>query len=243
MSEVELYTNVTENYSFRRFEDTPANRAKQLPAGLPAEQVAIEDQLDDDGKPTGKKVFKRKTETYTLVVPTPAMLGVPQPAEDDEAAQKEYTVLQSILTGAITDLGRKLVNQGIVLTAENCNWALAIDDIYERITSSGGASGVSFSKEYLEEIAEAYGQYAAMAGKAEGGTEIIKKLIKARFGLNSTRKYVNVLPMIQTCLESFLADGIAEEDQEAVAPVIEFLIGRIAKAQETPEEVEASLFA
>jgi hypothetical protein len=233
--------SVVANYSFRRFEDTPANRAEKLPKTTRQLELTIEDQKDADGKPTGKKVFKRKTETYTLIVPTPQALGMPVP--ETEQQKKESAVVQSIITGAIENLGRSLVDQGIEVTPENCNWDLAVNDTYERIAASGGSSGITFTKEYLEEIATKYGEYAVATGKNEGGTAVIQKLIQNRFNKLSTRKFTAVLPMIQTNIENFLVEGLTAEEQEATTPVIQYLCERIQAAMEPEEQVSADMFA
>jgi len=190
--------------------------------------------------PLARRYLNRVKEVVKNVVPTPAGIGII--VDDTPESKQQAAVLQSIITKAICDIGRKLVDNGITVTEVNCNWGIAVASIYDRISSVGGTSGVSFSKEYLAEISEAYGQWSDNAGKSETGRDATMKMIKGRFNIMSARRYINVLPMIAENIETMFKDGLEEEDQQAHEAVFEYLLERIAKAQEPEEEVSGDLF-
>lgn len=226
---------VPTSFSFRRFPDTQENRDKQVnlkTADHPIE-VDQEKELDDNGKETGKLIFKRKTENYDLLVPTLASLGIVT-TEGDAASEQQAVVLDSLITDAIVKEGRKLVNEGKVVTPDNCNWEVAVKSLYESIT----AGGAKFSKELLEEVCDSFTKYMQAINKPQEGIDATVKMIKNRFGAMSVRKYLVALPAIQQNIESWLTDGLTAEEQEIYLPVTEYLIERIKIAQEPPKPVD-----
>lgn len=234
-----MYT-FTQNYSFRRFIDNESNRAKQLPAQPDHElQIAIEDQTDESGALTGKQLFKRATETYTLSVPTPAELGVsiPEGPEGEQLA----TVLQHLFNGLVISVGRTLVDAGVAVTEENASWNAAVAAEYTRLMESGG-SGPTYSKELLVEVADAFAAYMAAIGKPEAGITAMVRMIKARFDLASTAKFIQGLDAIIGNLTTWLSDGCTEEEQTSYLSVVEYLVDRAEKAKEPPKVDPASLF-
>lgn len=237
----EGFVAVTENYSFRRFIDTPENRREKLPTGEQVDhqiELEIEDQVGEDGKPTGKKIFKRKTETYTFLVPTPASLGLVV-EEGNEESVKQQVVFQELITQAVKAVGRRLVDQGITLTPQNCNWDVAVQAEYDRIMSSGTSTGQTFSNELLKEVGELFGNFMRAKGKPEEGIKLMQKMIAARFNRLSTYKYINGLQAIIDNLEAFVVEGMSEEELEQYAPVMQYILERAAKAKE-PEEIKTS---
>lgn len=232
------------NYSFRRFEDTPENREKQLQFADANHEIdfVVAPAVDDDGKETGKIVFKRTTETVQLVLPTAAALGF-APELDSEGVQttnsaKQEKVLQAIITGAVESLGRKIVNQGITVTNDNCSWPIAMLAEYDRLSSAGtSAGGVTYGKDYLQEIVDMFAAYMKNIDKPEAGILAQSKMIKARFNRMSTAKYINGLDMVAANIEEWFTQGLDEADQATHLEVVQYLLEKCETAK-TPEVVE-----
>lgn len=222
-------------FSFRRFPETAENRDKQIPK-TPDHELTVDQEkvLDDAGKETGALVFKRATENHDLVVPTLVGLGIAAPAEGDLHGEMQAIVLDSLITDAIAKVGRGLVNDGITPTVDNCNWEVAVKAMHESIS----AGGAKFGKDLLAEVCELFTKYMVSIGKPLEGIEVSTRMIKARFNAMSVRKFLVALPAIQSNIETWLLDGVDEEGQAALTPVVEYLIERIRVAQLPPEEVD-----
>ena len=235
----EGFLRVVSNLSFRRFKDTTENRAKQTPS-KPDHPINLisEAVKDDNGKETGEKVFKRETESYPLLVPKVTGLGLVLDADDPQSVKQE-AVMQSFVTDAIAKEARKLVNEGKLVTDENCNWQIALNAIHESIT----AGGATYSKELLDDVCTRFTKYMTAIGKPVEGIEITCKMIRARFNKMATYRMIKALPAIQHNIETWLTDGLDANEQANYLPVTEYLVDRIEKAQEPEEEVEvASMF-
>ena len=241
----EGHISVALKYNFRRFADTPENRAAQLPE-VDGRTIEVSEELktDADGKVVEphEPVFKRKTEIYNLPVPTPEALGFTIDSESDDS-KKQVKVLQNMITTLIEQYGRKLVNEGVMLTPNNCNWQIAASAEYERLQKVGTSSGgVTYSKELLEELAESFSDYMQSLGKPDDGIQVMVKMIKGRFNVLSTRKYIKGLDMVRDNLEQWYANHLTEEEQEENKEVTIYLLERLEAAKE-PELVDTgSLF-
>src|SRR5690606_16997897 len=114
---------------------------------------------------------------------------------EDPESVKQNTVLQYLIDNEVSALGRKLVDDGITVTPENCNWTKAVESRYEALQESG-ASGATFPNELLGELAEKFGAYMVALGKPAQGVEIMQRMMKARFNEMATRKYVDGLDLV-----------------------------------------------
>lgn len=233
------FIRVVTNLSFRRFKNTTENRQKQTPSKPDHEIVLIEEKVkDDNGKETGEVVFKRATESYPLLVPQVTSLGLVLDSDDPQSVKQE-AVMQSFITDAIAKEARKLVNEGKLVTDENCNWDIAMNAVHESIT----AGGATYSKELLDDVCSKFSQYMTAIGKPAEGIEITCKMIRARFNKMATYRMLKALPAVQLNIETWLTDGLDAEEQANYLPVVEYLVDRIEKAQEPEEEIEvASMF-
>lgn len=221
---------ISENYSFRRFSDTTENREKQLPKS--AHISSIDEPANPlEGKPAQ---FKRKTETYDLLVPTIESLGFDLDSED-ETERQQAEVLQYQINSMISSFGRSLVINGTALTPDNCNYALACSDMYEKHIAGGGAK---FSNDFLiDDVIPAYSSYLTALDKPKEGIEVQSKMIKSRFGAMSVRRYIEGLDMVGKNLTTWILEGCDESDQKRFGGVVDYLLDRITKAQ-TPDEVD-----
>jgi len=249
-AEVSSETNATESvvpagmiavalkYNFRRFPDTPANREAQIPSVEGREiQVATEFKKDSEGNDTDEVVFKRATETYNLLLPTPEALGFTF-AADNEDSKKQAKVLQSMISTLVEQYGRALVNAGQVLTADNCSWELAANAEHDRLQKQGtSAGGVTYGKDLLEDIAESFSDYLKSIDKPEDGIKAMSKMITGRFGVLSTRKYIKGLDLVRANLEGWYAQHLTEQEQLDNKEVTIYLLERLEAAKE-PEEIE-----
>lgn len=232
---------VRQNYSFRRFEDTPANRTKQIPSTADHNiTVTVEDEKNDEGKATGKKLFKRETESYDLIVPTPQLLGIPVNLEDAESV-KQNRAIQSMITDAISEVARTLVNAGTTVTADNCNWQHAVTAIVTRLDNNIG-SGSQYSKEFIDDLCKLFGAFMLAVGKKQEGVTVMTNLIKSRFNPLSCRKYINGLPAVQANLEQWLLEGCDETQQAQYGDAVVYLSECIEKALKPVEVDTGSLF-
>lgn len=225
-------------YNFRRFPDTPENRAAQIPEVEGREiTVNTEFKKDSEGNDTEEVVFKRATETYNLLLPTPEALGFTFDL-DSEDGKKQSKVLQSMISSLVEQYGRALVNAGTELTAANCSWDLAANAEHDRLQKQGtSAGGVTYGKELLEDIAESFGDYLKTLGKPEDGIKAMSKMVTGRFGVLSTRKYIKGLDLVRGNLEGWYANHLTEQEQLDNKEVTIYLLERLEAAKE-PEEIE-----
>lgn len=226
---------INETYHFRATDKTEANIAK-LPREGAEHEFVVEDiaVLDDKDVATGEFKMKRKMETYGLLLPTPAGLGVI--ATEGQDPDKQAVVLQHLIKEAVAKIGRGLVNTGKLVTDTNCSWSVAVEALYKTITTGGGEGGASYNAELLAEVAKLFAEYSKSIQKPENGIEATCKMIKSRFGKMATRKYINGLTIIETNILDWFENGLDEDQQAELEPVCQYLVDRIAVALE-PEEV------
>ncbi len=239
---------VSFKYNFRRFPHTPDNIAAQIPVltGEGDRKILfdLENKKDEEGNEVDPVVvvFKRKTETYSLPVPTPAALGFSIDLETPEGKQQNK-VLQSMISTLIDQYGRSLVNAGSQLNATNCNWQIAAAAEADRLSKIGtSAGGVTYSKELLDEVSESFGKYLEAIGKTEKGVVAMQKMVTGRFGVLSVRKYIKGLDLVRANIEGWYANHLTAEQQAELLEVTGYLLERLELAKE-PELVEtANLF-
>lgn len=250
---VEAHT-MTATYHYKRMDKNAANLAK-LAKGFeireatdtqPALVLAkdcefVTDEIkDDEGLVVIATKIKRNSESFELVAPTMEQLGLIVDSSDVKSV-KQAQYLQSIVEDAIYKLGRPLVDAGVDLTNENCNWDLAVEAGLASRTTGGTAKKSGISKELLAAAAESFKEYLDSIGKPEAGITAMVKMVKARFSANTTAKFMKGLPLVKDNLLNWIADGCDEAEQEVFAPVAVDMCERIDNALK-PKEDTTELF-
>lgn len=230
------FTAIAKTFHFRKFKDTPENRSSKLPAPT---------SLDKEGNATGAdhaitvvtedaegtQVFQRTPETHNLIVPTPELFGLAKTPETEKA----YTVLQATLTDFMVAAARKLVDAGLTPTDANCSWEIVCNSEYTRLTTSSSDSGSGISSDMLKDFAAKFTTYMKALGRNEAGITATSKMITGRFGRMSTMAYLPVMDKVLAGLSLFFTDGLDESQQNAYAPVMEYLLQKAEDAQKPVE--------
>ena len=206
-----------------------------------------------------KSTIKRDSEEYDLVVPTVEELGLLLPVvlsegsdngaggvvTDDQIAVsktayefslKQAKFLLQIVEDSIYKVGRPLVDKGEKLTADNCNWMLAVElGLATKASTAKAAKGIG--KELLAAAVESFKEYLVAIGKPTAGIEVMCKMVKSRFSANVINKYMKGLPMVKDNLINWVTDGCTPEEQEVFTPVALDMTTRIEDALKPKEEV------
>lgn len=245
---------MTATYHYKRMDKTPENLAKltagyeikeattESPAVVLAKDCKYDEEVtkSDDGKVILSTKIKRESETYELPAPTVESLGlVVDQGDVDSVKQAQY--LQSIVEDAIYKLGRPLVDAGVALTPENCNWKLAVEAGLATRSAGTSAKKSGISKELLAAAAESFREYLIAIEKPAAGVEAMVKMVKARFSANTVSKYLKGLPLVKDNLVNWIADGCTEEEQEVFGVVAVDMCNRIDEALK-PKEDTTELF-
>lgn len=220
------------SYSFKRKNDTAENRK----VGNGEREIKFErEEVKDANGIVVKISIKRKTENYTLTMPTIESLGIVVNPEDKESIAQGQC-LQRMITDAIESLGRSLVDAGIVLTQENCNWQEAIKFVNEK-TSSTKTRGGRFTKDLVASALISFETYLKKTGKPANGIAVMIKMMKARFSPASICNHVKGLHLVQRNLIKWISDGCDETEQEVYA---DFALAMNSKIEEflNPPETE-----
>lgn len=224
---------VKETFHFRKFADTPANRTDKLPKE-PDHSIELELSKTD----TGTEQFQRKPETYDLVIPTAAALGI--------ADAKAGVVVEEALLKLMKDACRVLVDAGKTPGPE-FTWEAVCAAEHTRITTGVSATTSSgITSDMLKAFSGKFAAYmtAAFPGDAakQAGTSATVKMINSRFGPAASAPFQKVLPKILGNIESFFVDGLDEGEQEAYAAVLEYLTAQADKIINPPAVDVASMF-
>lgn len=241
----EGFVYIPESFHFKGATKNVANLAKLPQFGEGEKDTAdrqikysTEDLVNEAGVKTGEQKFQRDMETYNLLIPTVAALGMlPAVGLPEGEPDKASIVLQHLIKEAVVLIGRDLVKEGKLVTDTNCNWDLAVSYIYGKITSTG-TDKVSFPKELLAEVGKLFAEFSKTIGKPENGIEATLKMIAGRFNKMSVRRYMVALPAIKQNIEHWFLEGLDEEQQTSLEPVSTYLLKRIDEALKPEEEVD-----
>ncbi len=222
------------SYSFKRYENTDDNRSKKLVFGELISNHTIESATFapmPEGAEKGtepvqlsKEMFKRNTEQYSVLVPLVSTLGF---TLDEESAESvaQGQCLQRMVADAVDILGRVLVDNGIVITQENCCWEQAVKYLNEKAANQRTSSGIA--KEVLEAACKSFEVYLKQIGKPANGIEVMVKMLKSQFSAASTAKYMQGLPIVQENMVNWVSEGCTEQEQELFSTVAVKMVEKI----------------
>jgi hypothetical protein len=214
------------SFYFRSMPDNARNREALEALG------EIEESVDETDPEKPRNMIRRKTETYTFVLP---VVNTTDPKLD--------VVMRELIKEQIVAHAKPYVTEGKVPPPEKLTWEAIVEARYIAITTASvdeAASG--FNSSLLKEVAEKFSNYMKAVGRDVKGTEIMAKMITGRFSVITTHKYINGLDMVKGNIENWILEGCSEEEQAIYGDVVDYLLKKLEEAKNPVVVETGSLF-